>query len=251
VTTVGIIAAMRSEARPLLRLLRDHGPVRRGGRGLYTFQAGATRCILVVSGMGWEPARRATASLLEFERPEAILSFGIAGAVGDQLAIGDVVAGECSRALCDGRLEPPRPLGRIPEPVHAVAAGAAAARGARYCRATVVTVRGLHPVDLPRDETAVVEMETAAIAAESAARGIPLLSFRAVSDSSRAPVPFEMSGGDEFRLRPLALLGAIVRRPRILGPLFRLARNSAGAARTLAAVVFAVLSSGAISHYPV
>jgi nucleoside phosphorylase len=242
--TIGIVVAMSMEAKPLLRLIGKYRTGWLGERRAYFFEAGLASFVLVVSGMGIEPARRATRSLIEAESPRLIISFGIAGAVGEGLAIGDILAGDCSGVWENGSLGPAYPFAPVSEAVHRAASGAAESRGAHYRRGTVVTVRGIQSTPLDLHGAAVVEMETAGVAQAAGARGIPLVSFRSVSDSPEAPIPFSMSGGDEFSIKPFALLGAILRNPRIIPALLRLMRNSGLAARNLAEVVMAVI------HHP-
>src|SRR5271157_3041327 len=232
---------MSMEARPLLKLVGRHRAGRLGRLRTWSFDAGLHRCVLVRSGMGLEPARRAARALMEFVRPQLLVSFGIAGALGPGLAVGDVVAGEGCRMWENGKLGPSCQLAPLSEAVHAAASRAAGARGARYFRGTIVTVRGIHPVPIAPEGATVVEMETAGIAREAAERGIPLVSFRAVGDSPLEPIPFEMDAGEEFHIKPLVLLGAILRDPRIIRLLLRLGRNSARAAGHLAETVKAVI----------
>jgi hypothetical protein len=98
----------------------------------------------------------------------------------------------------------------------------------------VVTVHGLQQVPSVPDGDAVVEMETAGIVRAAAARGVPVVSLRSISDSPEAPIPLA-------DLRPLAILGAILRTPRILRSLLRVQKNAALAARVLADAVRAVI----------
>jgi adenosylhomocysteine nucleosidase len=232
---------MRTEARPLLKLVGRYGTGRIDGLRTFVFSAGPHRCILVLSGMGLEPARKAARSLMAAESPQAILSFGIAGAIGGGIEVGDIVAGESCRMREKGNLGDSYPMALLSDAVHEAASAAAERRGARYFRGTVVTTRGLQSIHVALEGTAVVEMETAAIAQAAAERGIPLISFRAVSDSPAEPIPFVMPGGDEFHIKPFVLLGAILRNPKIIGPLLRMMRNSQRAAANLAEVVHAVL----------
>jgi adenosylhomocysteine nucleosidase len=238
---VGIIVAMPGEARPLLALVGNPGAQRRAGRKTWRFQAGKARCVMVLSGMGREPARQAALALLQAESPQAMVSFGIAGALGEGLAIGDIVEGECCRMWENGALGQPCALAALPEEARRAAAAAAESLAARFLRGTIVTVRGLQTVPAIPGVTSVVEMETLAVAQAAAEQGIPLHSLRSISDSPKEPIPFTMSGGDDFHLQPLALLGAILRNPRIISLLFRLKDNSAKAARNLAEVVHAAL----------
>lgn len=233
---------MSMEARPLLQLVGRHRAGWLGNLRTWFFEAGPYQCVLVRSGMGLEPARKAVRSLIEAERPHLLVSFGIAGALGEGLAVGDIVAEERCRMWENGSLGPAYTLASLSEAVHEAASCAAEACGAHYFRGTVVTVRGIQSIPVVPEGATVVEMETAGIAQEAAERGIPLVSFRAVSDSPLEPIPFEMGGGDEFHIRPFVLLGAILRDPRIIRPLLRLKRNSERAARNLAEAVNAVIS---------
>ena len=151
------------------------------------------------------------------------------------------MAGESCRAWEDGNLGDSYPMAPLSDTVHQTARTAAEARGARYFRGTVVTVHGLQSVQVALEGAAVVEMETAAIAQATVERGIPLISIRAVSDSPAEPIPFVMPGGDEFHIKPLVLLGAVLRSPKIVRSLLRMRRNSQRAATNLAEVVHAVL----------
>ncbi len=238
---MAIVVAMRMEEKALLKLIGRHHAGRLGRLRTWSFEAGPCQCVLVRSGMGMEPARKATRALAESVRPGLLVSFGIAGAVGEGIAVGDIVAGERCCAWENRRLGPAFPLARLSETAQQAATRAAEACGARFFRGTILTVRGIHPAPPAPGETAVVEMETAAIAEEAAARGIPLVSLRAVSDTPREPIPFEMNGGEEFHVQPLVLLGAILRDPRNIRRLLRLKRNSGRAARNLAQTVNAVL----------
>jgi nucleoside phosphorylase len=238
---IGLIVAMRAEAGPLLKLVGARAGNRLGGRPSWRFQAGAHDCVMILSGMGREPARKAAEILAETESPRLIVSFGIAGALGKGFAIGDVVEGECCRAWEDGRLGNALPLSPLSEAARQAVSAAAGARGARYSRGTVLTVRGLQKVTASVEGPAVLEMETVPIAQAAAARGIPLVSLRSISDSPEQPIPFAMHGDEEFHLRPLVLLGAILRGPSIIRALLRLRRNGHQAARNLAEAVFAAL----------
>ena len=239
--TIGIVVAMPMEARPLLRLIGSHRAGRLGTFRTCAFEAGPFRCVLVLSGMGLRPATKAARSLMEAENPHVIVSFGIPGALGEGLAVGDIVAGEQCRMWENGSLSDAYPLASLPEAVHHAASCAAEARGVHYLRGTVVTVRGIQSIPLALEEAAVVEMETAGVAQAAAERGIPLVSIRAVSNTPEEPILFEMGGGEEFHIKPFVLLGAILRDPPIIRPLLRLKRNSELAARNLAEVVNAVI----------
>jgi adenosylhomocysteine nucleosidase len=241
-TNIAIIVALQGEAKPLLKLVGSSTAGRLGRRKTWHFQTGACRCVMILSGMGLEPARRAARALMGAESPQGMMSFGIAGALGQGLSIGDIVAGEQCRMWENGQLGRAFPLAALSEAAQQAAFAAAAALDARCARGTVVTVRGIQSIPAVPGAVSVVEMETFAIAQVAAERGIPLFSIRSISDSPDEPIPFTMGGGEDFHLQPFTLLGAIIRKPRIIRPLLRLKHNSARAARNLAEVVFAALS---------
>jgi hypothetical protein len=86
-------------------------------------------------------------------------------------------------------------------------------------------------------------METAAIAAECAAGGVPLLALRSISDSVDEPLPFALSDyiDGEQQLRMGRFAAAILRRPALLPALLRLGSNTSRAADIAAAAVIAAV----------
>jgi len=90
----------------------------------------------------------------------------------------------------------------------------------------------------------VVEMESAAIALVAAESGIPLIGLRSVSDPAGEELGFSL---DEFcdsrlRIRPWRVLLTILRKPRIIPQLIRLAGNSRIAAGSLTAAMKELLA---------
>jgi nucleoside phosphorylase len=89
--TIGLIAAMHSESNALLQLIKrwkrfSVGPFR-GVRFILLDR----EYHLVTTGMGLKRSIEATRSLIAKSRPSLLISFGIAGAVNNDLHIGDVV----------------------------------------------------------------------------------------------------------------------------------------------------------------
>jgi adenosylhomocysteine nucleosidase len=82
----------------------------------------------------------------------------------------------------------------------------------------------------------VVEMESAAIARVTAEHGIPFLGVRTISDPWDEELDFTIDEfcDDTMRIRPTKVLATILRRPRIIPQLIRLALNSRVAAAGLA-----------------
>jgi adenosylhomocysteine nucleosidase len=95
---------------------------------------------------------------------------------------------------------------------------------------------------------AAVDMETEIIAVECAARGIPLLSLRAISDTPAQPLPappdvlFDLQ---RQRTNFPKLVTYVLRHPVVVPRLFRFARQVSRARQELADSLMAILSGGA------
>jgi adenosylhomocysteine nucleosidase len=251
VQRIGLVAAMRMEARPLLR--------RGGARSLpavegfpcLAFVLVGHDCRLVASGMGFLRASRAARALLSSWSPDLLVSFGIAGAPGNDLAVGDVVFAEKIALIGAGPDDHP---GRGPwlpvRPSHAAQAAAAAALrplGARLSAGIILTTPGTQgvPPAFSGSRNVVLEMETAAVAEAAAERGIPLLALRAVSDSASEPLPFDLEavldGGQDMRLG--RIVAGLAAHPSRLPAALRAGRNAARAAENLAIAMIAALTA--------
>ncbi|AJE02998.1 phosphorylase family protein [Geobacter pickeringii] len=241
--TIGLIAAMPDEVRPLLRRV---GPVEKHREGHFTryrFVLHDVGVTLIESGMGPLRAAQAAEALAETS-PAAIVSFGFGGAVLPGLEAGDLVVGTgCWRAV-DGGL---RPQGGVDR---SLAAEVLDGIGASLNRVTpgeiitsekILTKRSFAPLLPPDLHAPVLDMETAAVAETTARYGIPLVALRAVSDGAREELSFTL---DEFtdhdmNIRLTKVLATILRKPRIVPQLIRLARNTRLAGAALATAVLA------------
>lgn len=173
-------------------------------------------------GVGPRSARRATALLLEATGASGVLVIGVAGACDPALRVADVVNPVRVVDAADGATFEP----------DAFLPGTSGAR-----QGTLVTVARIgDPV--PAGSWA-VDMETAAVAGECAARGVPWDVRRAVSD---VPGGLPASTADLLRADGRVDLGGLVRllarEPAKVGALVRLGRDTGRAvtAATEAAV---------------
>jgi nucleoside phosphorylase len=241
---IGLIVAMRREARSLLR---QAGPSTGGtiaGLESRRFTFRGTECILVYCGIGLQRAGSAAASLIRAVSPALLISFGISGGVEDDLQVGDVVAPETS--VLRGGGPGPLPLAGLSPADFTAVQEAVSARGARACRGCVVTTRGeavrcgeLHGLGHP-----VLDMETYGIAGAAARQGVPLISIRGLSDSFLEPLPFDIASmmDAEGNFRGARLLGQCLRHPGLPRRLLRLQANTRRAEENVTAAVMAVLS---------
>lgn len=102
--TTGLIAAIPQESKALLRYLEEWKRISLGRYQGIQFRVMNRDCLLVTSGMGIQRAMDSARTLLAATSPHLLVSFGIAGAVNDDLRIGDVVIAENNRMLDQGQL---------------------------------------------------------------------------------------------------------------------------------------------------
>jgi len=248
--TIGLIAAMTRESAALLRYVSRWQNIMIGPLRGNCFELSGKTCLLITSGMGVRRASEGARILVELsptsKAPEALISFGIAGAVDADLAIGDVVLAEAVYKLDQETLGPLSPLAPWSDTAREAVTQALAKRGKRLYAGTAITTGGsqvTRPL-LGAMKHPVLEMETAGIAQVAAEKGIPLLSIRAISDGPREPIPFDLGDvmDEDANMRPGKLLGAIIRNPRIIFQSRRMVRNSRIAADHAAIALMAALS---------
>jgi len=248
---IGLIAAMNQESDALLRCVKGAQRIRVGPFRGYTFDLYEQTCVLVISGMGMRRAGEAARRLVELKEPRLLISFGIAGAVETDLAIGDVVAAGSVCLLVGGLPDLFQPLGAWPEASTRAMISALAGRGAQLFEGTAVTTAGSQlvqgrPVGMTHP---VLEMETAGIAQVATQNDIPLLSIRAISDGPRAPIPINLDEmlDKDANLKVGRLLKAVIRHPGILVQSRQLMVNTQRAADNAAMALVAALDGLASS----
>jgi adenosylhomocysteine nucleosidase len=244
--TIGLIAAMPQESAALLRYIKvwkqtTFGPFR-GAR----FKLLDRNCLLVTSGMGLERAMDAIHTLLTGSSPHLLVSFGIAGAVNNDLNIGDVVVAGNTCLLNKDLPGHFQSLNSLSEAAWDAAAQVLQPDGARLVSGTAITTRGSQvvPEGLEEMPHPVLEMETAGIAQIAAEMGIPLLSIRSISDGPQSPIPFDLEAilDDKDNLRIGRLLTMVLRRPQIIFQSRQILQNTRKAADHAARALVAILN---------
>jgi adenosylhomocysteine nucleosidase len=241
--SIGIVMAMREEIRPLLQRLDTYRKARAGRFPLYLFQWGGRQIILIESGMGTKKAAAATAELLSYTTPRAIISAGLGGAVRQGLRVGDVIIAGQSLVFSEGttskagtfqnKLLLPGLSESLSDLPFRIADG------------TVVTTSGIvnkSQADQLLDREVVnpvLDMETSAVAEAAARHGIPLIAVRSISDAADEELLFSLEEitDRELNIRIGKVLITIARKPFILPQMIRLAKNSKLAANNLAIVL--------------
>ena len=244
--TIGLIAAMPQESKALLRCIKNWERIALGPFRGNRFRLMGRDCLLVTSGIGLKRAIDGTRALLAVTRPHLLVSFGIAGAVNDDLDIGDVVAAGNTWLLDMGLLGQSQPLASLSKAAWNAAAQVLQPEGAQLVAGTAITTRGSQVVlqSLEKMAHPILEMETVGIAQVAAEFGIPLLSIRSVSDGPQAQIPYDLEAAfdDKYNLRIGYMLMMILRNPQIIFQFRQTMLNSRKAADHAARVLVAVLS---------
>jgi adenosylhomocysteine nucleosidase len=182
--TVGVIAPMPNELRPLakrLGLRPDRATGLPEDLAPHTGTVGGLDVVAVRTGIGPARAHAATEALLATVAPERVVVSGIAGGIEGASAVGDlIVPAEVLDAATGDRFRA-TPHGDV-TPAGLVRTGDGTDYELGHDEIAALAAAGVVALD----------METAAVARACAAHGVPWLAFRAVSDmagdSSVGPV---------------------------------------------------------------
>jgi adenosylhomocysteine nucleosidase len=212
---VAVVAALEREVAPLVRHWRV-ADQEYGDRKFRFFES--DNAVVVCGGMGFEAARRATEAIVALYRPSVVLSVGFAGALDEQLRVGDLLE---PRYVVDARDGSRTDTGSGT----GVLVSSPAVAGAEQ-KAKLAKSYGAEAVD----------MEAAAVAKGAETRGLRFAAVKAISDEvgfAMPPMDRFIAADGSFRARSFALYAAS--RPFIWPDVLRLAQNSAKAARALSA----------------
>jgi adenosylhomocysteine nucleosidase len=247
--TIGLIAAMPQESEAFLRCITKWKRAALDPFRGVCFRLRGRNCQLVTSGIGLKRAMDCTNTLLATTNPHLLISFGIAGAVKDDLQIGDVVVPGNACMLNRGLLDQSRPLASLSKSAWNAASQVLKPDGARLVAGTAITTLGSQDIRQPLEKIAhpILEMETAGIAQVAAENGIPLVSIRGISDGPQAPIPFDLEVvyDEKYNLRIGKILMMVLRSPQIIFQSRQMMRNSRIAADQAARVLVAALSQPA------
>ncbi len=243
---IGIITAMPEEFHAVAKSLGTAAAGRLGTYRSGCFRSAGNDVTLMESGMGFDNAAAAAETLIRAGQPDLLISTGFCGGIAPELQAGDlVVAQQIVLVSVGGSEELPAnfsPLGQA-----FVAAQAGEGRriygGTFVSTSTITSKNALAEFLSGRYPCPVVEMESGAIAAVAAAKSIPLLAIRAVSDTAAEELTFSL---DEFcdagmrRIRLANVLLTVLRKPHIIPQLLRLSRSSRRAAASITSALSAL-----------
>lgn len=223
VRDVCVTFALRREAKPF----QKHGQVVRrfpdAPCPAYQLSIDTKSILVLETGIG----ERAVAAAWEWLRRRSVaqvISAGFCGALWVDLNVADVVQ---ARELIDqhGRVWPLALIEDVSATIIDRAAGSRSLVGARKAKAALFR----------RTQASIVDMESAAWACHCADAEVPFSILRVVSDSADhelSPRLVRLLGRE--RVRPMAVLGALIRSPTLMVELIRLANRTRIASEKLA-----------------
>ena len=225
---IGIITAMPEEAQAILKNAEELQRSQQGDRSVFSCRIAGHDITLVEAGMGMLNAGWA-ATALAVQSPDLIISAGFGGGVLPGLKVGDMVVAEQVLHWTGVGFE------RVVTAMYAPENVSLPVRGCFITSDGILNkhdLQGLLPGNTNRP---VVEMESAAVARVAAEHNIPFMGIRAISDPWNEELGFSINDfcDDQLRIRPFKVLATILRRPRIIPQLIRLAGNSRVAAKSL------------------
>lgn len=236
-----IIAAMPEEFRAVAACLGAGKTIRLGRLRAQKFNFAKHGILLVESGMGFDNAARTAGMIISEAAPDLLISAGFCGGIATELQVGDVVVAKKMVIASENCIEE-LPTATPATGLNFVARQTASGErifGGTFAGTDVITSKAKLSGMLSGYPCPVVEMESTVIALIAAENKIPLIAIRSVSDRADEELGFSL---DEFcdsslRIRPGRVLLTILRKPRIIPQLVRLAGNSRIAAKSLTAAL--------------
>ena len=203
---------------------------------------------ILLTGIGRENAGKSIREYLARNSPERVITCGFAGGLNPDLKIGDVVfeIPTCSSRGNEAQTEignRQSAIGNKMEPPHVgcydklIAAGAKPAKF--FCADRIATTIAEKKALREQTGADAVEMESAAIHAVCAERGIPCATVRVISDTANEDLPLDFNrlSKPDKSLDFGKLFLAISKSTGKIGPLMELRRKTKFAAERLAEVL--------------
>ena len=205
---IAITFALPTESSDLRRQLRETRE-----DGYFVFGKIDDRSVTILhTGVGAKNCGERVEALLHKTRPRLVISSGFAGAVTDDLSVGDLILAE--------NFSDQEVLARVERILSARKPG----KARLFTSASIVDSVAQRDEIARASGAAAVDMETGSIFAVCNAHGVPLLSVRAISDTPNQPFPappdvlFDM---ERQRTNYARLFGYLLRHPssisRLLG----------------------------------
>jgi nucleoside phosphorylase len=227
---IAITFALPAESSEFLRRLGNKSRAERNGIRTIRGTLDDREVEVVHTGVGEKVCRQRVEKFLKNQQFEFLISAGFAGALNDELRVGDLLLARNFSTLA---LNDRRPFSSLP-----------------IRTADLLTLPALIDSSEERNEIArstgavAVDMETEFIARTCAEHGIPLLSLRVITDTPREPFPappkilFDI---ERQRTHLLKLARFLLAHPNKIPRLIEFARRIGRARKILATALVAVI----------
>ena len=229
---IAITFALPAESSEFLRQLRNQSRIDRNG--IRTIRGTIDNLAVEVlhTGVGEKVCRERVAKFLQDQQFDLLISTGFAGALNDQLQVGDLLLAKNFSTI-------------NPSESHSLLSNL------RIHRANLLTVHELIDSSEERDKigrtsgAAAVDMETEFIARACAEHGVPLLSLRVITDTPRKPFPAPMKvlfDMERQQTRLLRLATFFLAHPNRVPRMVQFARRIAHARKILASALVSLIN---------
>ena len=232
-----ILAALPQEYSPIKKLLPSWRLVAKKPLKKFISRLPGKEIVLVESGMGARLAQEALGEELTGFMPDLLIFSGFAGGLHPDLPVGTVCFTESAREISSGEVFhfrfPDKLVDFMNQNAIRPVLGLSAEQPGNK-RALSVLAAG---------QTAVLDMETAALARMVFHNKIPFICFRAVSDGLDHDLGFDLSdiADERGRIRLAGVLVTVIRKPATLKAFYLSWRRSSLAAKYLCRSVAAFL----------
>lgn len=244
--------AFAREIAPFKRRLRNRAPLALDGLHGFRAEIGGKQFAVVGHGIGHRRASETARRALDLmPATELAIGTGVAGALSSGLKPGDLVLADRVLMSDDDRQEAEQVTAVSDEHLRAVGRALAAA-GIAYSTGAILTSHRVLATGAEKRRAKVstgaiaVDMETAAIAAEAAVRGLPFVAIRAVLDEVDDEVVGAAMADQDGNVRPLAATSYLLRNPGTLLKLPRMIRNLSRATTAIADALTAIAHDGTV-----
>ena len=182
--TIGLVASGKIEAHIFLKYVSEKKKLKLGEFDVFYFKLNGYEVFLVICDKKLTSARLATTLLIEKIAPLLIISFGIAGALEEDIRVGDMICGNSTTMIENGVFEQYIGLSVIPPDIRRFILNLLIENKERIFLGTIITENGeqaIQDYSKTRFNHPVLDMETLGVAHATSTRKIPLFSLRGIT----------------------------------------------------------------------
>lgn len=182
--TISLIVSGKIEAFTFLRYIPEKKKLKLGEFVVYYFKLNGYEVFLVVCDKKLASARLATTLLIDKISPLLIVSFGISGAIEEDIRIDDIICGNSTSTIENGVFEQYIGLSLIPTDIRKFILNLVIEQKERIFLGTIITVNGEQAIldhNKIRFSHPVLDMETLGVAQAASRRNVPVLSLRGIT----------------------------------------------------------------------